>query len=293
MSHAIRPRRSMLYVSADNPPHLEKARALHADSLVFDLYESVAPERKAQARDNLVATLRVGGFRGQELVGRVNPLDSLWGAEDLAAVARLELDALLFPGVESGAQLRAAVEQLDQAGGGRLPVMAMIETPLAVLHAEEIAAASERLCCLVMNTATLASALHINGSPDRIGLLASLGLVVLAARAHHRAVVDGAHLDLKEAQTCEFSCRQARELGFDGKTVIHPVQLPYTNDAFTPRPKELDKARAVIQAMKAAQEAGKPYGVLDGRLLQPVELESARGMLALYEAISTREAAFH
>lgn len=293
MSQAIRPRRSMLYVCADNPRHLDKARALPADSLVLDLYESVAPERKAAAREQLVATLRSGGFRGQELVVRINPLDSLWGAEDLAAVAGLELDALLLPGVEAAEQLRAAIAQLDHAGAARFPVMVMIETPLAVLNAAEIAGGSDRLCCLVLNTATLASALRINGAPERQGLWASLGLVVLAARAHHRSVVDGAHLDLKEAQTCEFSCRQGRELGFDGKTVVHPVQLPYTNDAFTPRPKEVDKARAVIEAMRAAHEAGKPYGVLDGRLLQPVELESARALLALHEAITAREAAFH
>lgn len=293
MTPPIKPRRSLLYVSADVPRHLEKARDVSADGIIFDLHDAVAPEHKEEARARLVEVLAAGGFRNQELVVRVNPLDSPWGDQDLAAIATSGCDAVLFPGLCSAQGVQEAIARLDAAGGGDLPVMLMIESPMAVLRAEDMAVASERVCCLVVNTAALAATLRVSPTSDRIGLFTSLGLVVLAARAHGKMAVDGSHLDLNEAQTCERSCRQGRELGFDGKCVVHPVQLPYTNDTFTPRIKEVEKARAVIRTMEQAQLESRPYAVLEGRLLQPVELDAARRVVALHQAIRERETAYN
>ncbi|RCX26052.1 HpcH/HpaI aldolase/citrate lyase family protein [Thioalbus denitrificans] len=289
----VRPRRTMLYVSGDNPRHLEKSRELPADALVFDLHESTAMEHKARARDNVVAAVAAGNFIGQELVVRPNPLNSERLAEDLDAIAALPIDAVLFSGINTRADMLKAVAMLDAAGGERLPVMIMVESPLAVMHLEEILTATRRLSCVVVSTANLCNGLRINVTPDRTGLLTILSLVVLAARAHNVGVIDGAHVEVNDAKGCEFACRQARDLGFDGKAVIHPVQLPYTNDTFTPKPKEVEKKRAIITAMQDAEAEGRPYAVLDGRLLQPVELEAAQRCIAMFEAIEEREQAFN
>ena len=289
----IRPRRTMLYISGDNPRHLEKARELPADALVFDLHESAGPAHKARARDAVVAAVQAGGFIGQELVVRPNPLGSERLVEDLEAIARLPVEAVLFSGINTRSDMLKAVAMLDAAGGERLPVMIMVESPLAVMHLEEILTATRRLSCVVVSTANLCNGLRINVTPDRTGLLTALSQVVLAARAFNVGVIDGAHVEVNDAKGCEFACRQARDLGFDGKAVIHPVQLPYTNDTFTPKMKEVEKKRAIIQAMQAAEIEGHPYAVLEGRLLQPVELEAARRCIAMYEAIQAREEAFN
>jgi citrate lyase subunit beta/citryl-CoA lyase len=276
----VRPRRTMLYVSGDNPRHLEKSRELPADALVFDLHESTAMEHKARARDNVVAAVGAGSFIGQELVVRPNPLNSERLAEDLDAIAALPIDAVLFSGINTRADMLKAVAMLDAAGGERLPVMIMVESPLAVMHLEEILTATRRLSCVVVSTANLCNGLRINVTPDRTGLLTILSLVVLAARAHNVGVIDGAHVEVNDAKGCEFACRQARDLGFDGKAV-------------TPKPKEVEKKRAIITAMQDAEAEGRPYAVLDGRLLQPVELEAAQRCIAMFEAIEEREQAFN
>lgn len=288
----LRPRRSMLYVATTQVHHLESAKSLPADALIFDLHEAVPPDRKMEARNNLAAAIRGGGFHGQELVVRVNRRSTPWFADDLARVAELPIDAVLLPHIEAGDELLDAIARLDAAGGARLDVMVQIETPLAVLHIDEIAAASDRLSCLVMNNANLSHALKLKPTPDRTGLFFSHQRVVLAARAFGRNVVDGSHLDLKEARTCELSCRQARDYGFDGKTVIHPAQLTYTNDAFSPKPKEVAQARKIIESMEACESHDETYAVLDDRLLQPVELQAARSLIALHEASERRRAAF-
>jgi citrate lyase subunit beta/citryl-CoA lyase len=171
-----------------------------------------------------------------------------------------------------------------------LAVIVSIETAMGVLHAEEIAAASDRVCALMVNTTNLGDSLHAKATAQRSGLATSFGLVILAARAYGKAVIDGPHTDIRDAQSCEFSCRQGRDFGFDGKAVIHPVQLPYTNDAFTPNPKEVEKAQAIIAAMEA--EHARPYTLLDGQLLEPVELQAARRCIALHKAIAERQGAF-
>ena len=291
-SAQIRPRRTMLYVSADIGRHLEKARALAADSLILDLHEAVAVDAKAAARDSLVAALRRGGFRGQELVLRPNAPDTPWFTEDLRVAAELPIDAVLFTGLESAEAVVAAQQALDAAGGAHLPIMLMIESPRAVLNAPAMAAASDRAACLVVSNANLMVSMRLPETADRVGLFASLSLVVLAARASGIGCVDGAHLDVGDARACEYACRQSRDFGFDGKAVIHPVQLAYTNDAFTPKPKDLEKKRAIVAAMEEAHRQGRSYALKDGKLLQPSVYEAARRCLAMAEAIEQRARQF-
>ncbi|ROR32765.1 HpcH/HpaI aldolase/citrate lyase family protein [Inmirania thermothiophila] len=286
MAEPLRPRRSMLYVPGHNPRFLAKAREVPADAVILDLHRSVPPALKAEARARVAAALAEGGFGHRERVVGVNDLDGPWGRDDLEALAGLALDAVLLPRVESAEDVMRGLEAMEAAGVAAA-VMATIETPLGVLRAAEIAAASARLTCLVMNTTDLGAALHVPATADRLGVLASLAQVVLAARAHGKAVVDGAHLELDNPVTCELSCRQGRDLGFDGKSVIHPAQLPYTNDAFTPRPKDVEEARAVLAAW---EQAGGPT-LHRGRLIEPAHVEVARRTLALAEACAARAAA--
>jgi len=287
-----RPRRTMLYVSADIDKHLNKAVGLPTDAIIFDLYEAISPEFKQRGREKLRQFLQSARFHGQERVLRINPLHSPWFEDDLKLAVQLPIDALLFTGINSGDELREAEGKLNVAGGEQLPVMSMIESPLAVLNSKEIAGASERLVCLTVSNANLMTRMHLPPSPDRTGLFTSLGLVVLAARAHGLSVVDGAHLEITEPQACEFACRQSRDFGFDGKAVIHPVQLAYTNDAFTPKRKEVERKRHIIRVMEEANAEGRSYALMDNRLLQPSELDAAYRCIALHEAIIERNKAF-
>jgi len=284
----LRPRRTMLYVSANIERHLSKSSAVPADSLIFDLHEAVAVDDKARARNTLAAALGRDGFRGQERVLRPNPPDTPWFADDVRLAAQLPVDAVLFTGLESADAVVAAQQALDVAGGAHLPVMLMIESPRAVLNAPAMAAASERVVCLVVSNANLMVSMRLPETADRVGLFASLSLVVLAARASGIGCVDGAHLDVSDARACEYACRQSRDFGFDGKAVIHPVQLAYTNDAFTPKPKDIEKKRAIVAAMDEARRHGKPYALMDGKLLQPSVYEAAKRCLAMAEAIEER-----
>ena len=289
MSH-YRPRRSMLYVPACVARFLAKGRTLKADSLILDLEESVLVERKLEARRNAVAALKEGGYGQREVVVRVNRHDSAWGLDDLTAVAPLRPDAILFPRVESRRDVLDAIAALDQAGGAGIPVMVMLETPMAVLRAEEIAGASERLICLVMGTSDLTNELHARITPDRPPILRSLSHCLLAARAHGLPIVDGVHLDMKDMTSFEYACRMARDLGYDGKTVLHPLQIPYANDAFTPRPASVERAREIIAAFAQANAEGRGVTVVDGRLVETLHVEAARRTLMIHDLIVKMEA---
>lgn len=287
-----RPRRTMIYVSADIVRHTEKAPELPADSIIYDLQESISPEFKARGRERLRESILHSNYRGQELVVRVNALDSPWIEADLKAVAGLPIDAVLFSDITRADQIRRGQQMLDEAGGAHLPIMTMIESPLAVLNAEEIAGSSERLVSLVVSNANLMTSMYMPYSPERTGLITSLSLVVLAARTHGLSVVDGAHLDIKEPHACEYACRQSRDFGFDGKAVIHPVQLVYTNDAFTPNLKFVERRREIIRLIEDAKNEGRSYALMDSRLLQPSELKAARHWVELHEAIEARKRTF-
>jgi citrate lyase subunit beta/citryl-CoA lyase len=286
MAAPIRPRRSILYMPGANPRALEKARTLPADGLIFDLEDAVAPEAKEGARGIVAAALAAGGYQPREVVLRVNALDTMWGHAELAAAATLPLDAVLLPKVENADRVRSSLALLDASGAPPgLAVWCMVETPKGVLAAAEIAGASPRVGALVMGTSDLVTDLHALATRDRLPLMTALGLVLLAARAHGVAALDGVHLDLADEEAFTAACRQGRELGFDGKTLIHPKQIAAANTAFAPSPEEVERARRIVAAYAEAERAGKGLVVLDGRLIEALHAAEARRTLALAEAI--------
>lgn len=290
MNPYYRPRRSMLYVPGCSMRYLNKARSLRVDSVILDLGDPILVELKLESRRNVVEGVLAGGYGRREVVVRVNDLDSPWGREDVKAVATSGVDAVLFPNIESKADVLEAQSLLDECGGSHLPLMLMIESPLGVLRAEEIASASDRIACIVIATSDLLNQLHGRRTPDRIALLHSLSQVLLAGRAYDRAVVDGISTDLKDMQSFEYACRLGRDLGFDGKSLVHPFQLPYCNDAFTPKPPEMAAADEVIEALARAYQDGRGTVVLNGRLIEGHHVKAARRLLALADMIEKLEA---
>jgi citrate lyase subunit beta / citryl-CoA lyase len=289
MSAIPRPRRSLLYMPGSNPRVLEKARALPADGLIFDLEDAVAPEAKESARGIVAAALAEGGYGGRELVLRVNAIDTPWGHADLAAAATMPIDAVLLPKVENPDRVALTLSLLGAFGApNRLAVWCMMETPRGILYAREIAAASPRLAALVLGTSDLTKDLQALPTRDRLPLLTSLNLAILAGRANGLAILDGVHLDLSDDEGFAASCRQGRELGFDGKTLIHPKQIAAANAAFAPTPEEIEWSRRIIAAHAAATAAGKGVVLVDGRLIENLHVETARRVLALAGQIDPR-----
>jgi citrate lyase subunit beta/citryl-CoA lyase len=281
-----RPRRSLLFMPGSNPRALEKARSLPADGLIFDLEDAVAPTAKEEARTAVAAALAAGGYGERELVLRVNALDTPWGHADLAAAATMPLDAVLLPKVEDADRVRLTVALLDALGAPpERAVWCMLETPLGVLNAREIAAASPRLAALVLGTSDLTKDLHALHTSDRRALLTALELALLAARAYGLAAIDGVHLDLADDDGFALACRQGRELGFDGKTLIHPKQLEGANLAFAPSAAEIAWARRIIAAHAEAVARGQGVVLVDGKLVENLHVENARRVVAIAGAI--------
>ena len=277
MAASARPRRSVLYMPGANSRALDKARTLPADGLILDLEDAVAPDAKAAARGQVCAALRAGGYGARETILRVNGLATPWGHADLVAAAGAGADAVLLPKVESADAIRQALAVLDQAGAPPdLPLWCMMETPRAMLQATEIAAASPRVAALVMGTSDLASELHAAHTPLRLPLLTALGLCLLAARACALAILDGVFLDLQDEAGFEAACRQGRELGFDGKTLIHPRQIEPANRVFAPSAEELARARRIIDAHDEALREVKGVVVVAGRLVDNLHVAAAR-----------------
>jgi citrate lyase subunit beta/citryl-CoA lyase len=290
MPAAARPRRSMLYMPGSNPRALEKARGLAADALIFDLEDAVAPDAKPGAREVIAAAVAAGGYGERELLLRVNALASPWGHGDLAAAAAMAVDGVLLPKVESADAVRQAEAVLAAAGApDRLRLWCMMETPLGMLRAAEIAAASPRLGGFVMGTSDLAKDLHARHTRERLPMLTALGLCLLAARAHRLAILDGVHLDLEDAEGFAYSCRQGRELGFDGKTLIHPKQIVAANDAFAPSAEEVAWARKIIAAHAEAVASGKGLLLVDGKLVENLHVEDAHRLVAMADAIAAAD----
>ncbi len=290
MNPYYRPRRSMLYVPGCNQRYINKARTLRVDSVILDLGDPILVDQKVESRRNVADAILAGGCGRREIVERVNDLDSQWGGEDVQAIAGSGADAVLFPNIESKEDVIEALGVLDNAGGQHMPIMLMIESPLAVLRAVEIASASDRIACLVVATADLLNQLHGRRTPDRIALMHSLSQVLLAGRAYDRAVVDGISTDLKDMQSFELACRLGRDLGFDGKSLVHPFQLPYSNDAFTPKAHDIAAALEVIDALDHANREGRGSVVVNGRLIEGHHVKAARRMLAMADMIEKLEA---
>jgi citrate lyase subunit beta/citryl-CoA lyase len=274
-----------------NARALEKAKTLAADGCIFDLEDAVAPDAKGTARTLVCEAVRAGGYERRELIVRVNALDTPWGQNDLAAVAQCGADAVLIPKVESSTTVHKIVHVLStHRAPEQLALWCMLETPRGILHAAEIAAASPRLAVLVMGTSDLTKDLHARHTRDRLPLLTSLGLVVLAARAYGLAVLDGVHLDLNDDEGLAYACRQAADMGFDGKTLIHPKTIAIANATFAPAPGEVVLARKIIAAYADATAQGQGVVVVDGRLIEQLHVENAQRIVALAEAIAAREA---
>ncbi|MBT5413611.1 MAG: CoA ester lyase [Rhodospirillaceae bacterium] len=290
MADTVRPRRSALYMPGSNARALEKGRSLPADILILDLEDAVAPDAKENAREQIAAAIREGGYGAREIVVRINALDTPWGRADLEAVASLGADAILLPKVEDARMVQNAELLMNTHGAPRkTAIWCMIETPRGVLHADRIAGSDRRLGCLVMGTSDLAKDLHAAHTPDRLPMVAALGHCVLAARAHGLAILDGVHLDLDDDEGFAQSCRQGREFGFDGKTLIHPKTIAAANEIFAPGEAELAQARKIIAAHAEAQAAGKGVVVVDGRLIENLHVEDAQRLVAMGKAIARRE----
>ncbi|WP_022728564.1 HpcH/HpaI aldolase/citrate lyase family protein [Fodinicurvata sediminis] len=290
MTETFRPRRSVLYMPGSNTRALDKGRGLPADALILDLEDAVAPDAKDEARANIAEAVKQGGYGRREIIVRVNGLDSDWGRADIEALATCGADALMLPKVESAAMVRQAEELMVKAGAGEdVGLMCMMETPRGILNADEIAQASKRLTCLVMGTSDLVKELNAEHTHQRLPVLTSLSLCVLAARAAGLAIVDGVHLDLSDDAGFSEHCRQGRELGFDGKTLIHPKTIAKANEVFAPSSDEVAEANRIIEAHGEAVREGKGVVVLDGKLIENLHVETAKRTVALAEAIKELE----
>ncbi len=277
-----RPRRSVLYMPGSNERALEKARSLPADTLILDLEDAVAPEMKLQARALIADAISQGGYGQRELVVRVNALDSCWGEDDVRMVAVSGADALCMPKVESAAEVAATVRLLEAAGAPEtLALWVMAETPRGILNIEQVAAAHPRIQVIVMGTSDLAKELRVRHTPARLGLLSSLSLCVLAARANNLEILDGVYLDLDDESGFAASCEQGRDLGFDGKTLIHPKQLATANRVFGPAADELERAQRIVEAWREAEAEGKAVVLVDNKLVEILHVEEAQRLLAI------------
>ncbi len=286
MPHTLRPRRSVLYMPGSNARALEKGRTLPADCLILDLEDAVAPDAKETARGQIRDALRDGGYGRRELIVRVNGLDTTWGRDDIAAVASVGADAILLPKVESADAVHKAGAALDAAGAPEgLALWCMMETPRGILHAEEVASASPRMGALVMGTSDLAKDLRAAHTRERLPMITSLGLCLLAARAAGIAILDGVHLDLADDEGFEYSCRQGKEQGFDGKTLIHPKTIEAANRIFAPTDEEVAWSQTIIEAHAEADREGKGVVVVEGKLIETLHVEGARRLVAMAEAI--------
>jgi citrate lyase subunit beta/citryl-CoA lyase len=270
-----------------NARALEKSRSLPADALIFDLEDAVAPDAKAVARAQVIQAVEAGGYGKREIFVRTNGLNTPWGYDDLVAVAKAGPDAVLLPKVESAETVRQAESVLMSHGApSDLAIWCMMETPRAMLHAEEIADASPRLGGLVMGTSDLAKDLQAQHTAMRLPLITALGLCLLAARAARIAILDGVFLDLNDHEGFVDSCRQGAELGFDGKTLIHPKQLAAANEVFAPSEEELRLSRRIIDAYAQAEAEGKGVVLVDGKLIERLHVDHAKRVVALGEAIA-------
>ena len=282
-----RPRRSVLFMPGVNARAMEKARELKADGLIFDLEDSVAPDAKLGARTQIAAALKQGGYGKRELVLRVNAAATPWHRDDLAFAATLPIAAVLLPKTENADEVRAAERALETAGASpQVALWCMMETPRAFLHAEAIASSSKRLAALVMGTEDLGKDLHASPRPDRTPFLATMQICVLAARAFGLSPLDSVYRDFADEAGLAAQCRQARDLGYDGKTLIHPRQIAIANQEFAPSEAQLEAARALIAAFDAAAAAGKGVATNNGQMVEKLHVDAAKQLLAIAGAIA-------
>ncbi len=290
MTITSHPFRSTLYMPGTNLRALEKAKTLPVDALIFDLEDSVTPAKKAMAREQVVAASRqalTGAYGGRQIMIRGNSLRTEWGEADLRAIAAAAPDAILLPKINNANDIHQAQAILEDAGlDDRTSLWAMLETPLSVLHAEEIAAASPRMGGFIVGTSDLVKHIHGLHTETRLPLIASLNVCVLAARAYGLVVLDGVYLDLNDDVGLTAACQQGLELGFDGKTLIHPKQIAAANSVFAPSAAALKLAGRLIAAHAEAEAAGQGVVLVDGKLVENLHVQDAQRIVALAEAIA-------
>jgi len=280
----FRPRRSVLYMPSSNERALEKAKTIACDGLILDLEDAVAPDAKPAAREAACAAVKSGEYGNRELTIRINGADTEWHDEDMAAACAAGPDAIVVPKVNSAAAVRTLVAAMEDAGAPEhTKLWAMVETPYAMLHAEEIAGASDRLTVLVMGTNDLAKELYAEHVPGRQPLLTGLSLALLAARATGKVIIDGVYNDVKNTDGFLAECRQGREMGFDGKTLIHPGQVEGANEAFAPSAQAVEDARGLIEAFESSTGGVVTY---NGRMVENLHVESAKRTLSIAQAIA-------
>jgi len=288
---APKPRRSALYMPGANARALEKAKTLPADAVILDLEDSVAPDAKDAARDQVIAAVKAGGFGKREVVIRMNALGTSWGSADLVAIATSGADAVLVPKVQSAADIHRVEQALKNAGApDHLAIWSMIETPRAFLHAEAIAGASERQQVWVMGTNDLVKELHAAHRPGRAPLLPALSIALLAGRAAGLVLLDGVYNDIQDEEGFAAECRQGLDMGFDGKTLIHPSQLAPANEIFAPTDEEVAFARTIIAAFEAPDAQGKGVLKVDGKMVELLHRDQALRTVAIADAIAAKEA---
>lgn len=283
MDQRARPYRSVLYIPGSKDRALEKVRGLPVDAIIFDLEDAVAPDEKVNARATLADALTQGGYGNRMRIVRINGLDTQWGEEDAKAAAAMDCDAVLLPKVESTEQLDALAALI-----GDKPIWAMMETPRGMLNAAAIAA-HPQLTGFVMGTNDLAKELQTRFRPDRLPMMAGLGLCLLAAKAEGIVIVDGVYNAFKDAEGLKVECDQGRDMGFDGKTLIHPAQVDVANAAFAPSEAEVDLAKRQIAAFEECEASGQGVAVVDGKIVENLHVVTAREILAKADAIAALE----
>lgn len=289
----VRPRRSVLYMPGANARALEKAKSLPADALILDLEDAVAPDAKVQARTQVTDAVKAGGYGPREIVIRINGLDTPWGAEDLKAAVAAQPDAILIPKAASSDDIARASAAMRQAGAGEaMQLWAMIETPIAILKAGEIAAAAHhagsRLAVLVMGLNDLVKETGAALDGERTAALYWLSAALTAARAYGLTILDGVYNNFRDMEGYARECRHGRMLGFDGKTLIHPDQIALANDVFSPPAAEVAFARKIIAAFDQPENKGKGVINLEGRMVELLHAEIARRTVAIADAIAAR-----
>lgn len=283
----VQPRRSVLYMPGANSRAMEKAKNLPCDSIIFDLEDAVSPDAKASARTQVAAQITASGYGYRELIVRCNSLDTPWGAQDVATFASMDVAGLLFPKIESQAQVGEIIREIDANGGGDKSVWLMIETPRGVLDMRDFAD-HDRVGVLVMGTSDLVKELRAQHTVDRHNLDYALQHCVLTARMLGKEILDGVHLNFRDEDELRAVCRSGRDMGFDGKTLIHPGQVAAANEAYGYSEAEIEEARAILDVWAQALEGGKGVAVLDGKLIENLHAAEATRVLAFAQAIAER-----
>lgn len=287
MAASVRPRRSVLYMPGSNTRAMEKAKTIAADAIILDLEDAVSPDAKATARQQIVDALAGGGYGKREMIVRINGLDTPWGADDMAAIAKSGADAILVPKINDAETVKGLVAAMDKAGApASMALWCMMETPIGILNAQSIGAASDRVAVWVMGTNDIAKDTGAHHTPMRLPMITALGICMLAARAYGIQILDGVYNDIKDEDGFRAICEQGLELGFDGKTLIHPSQVGPCNEVFSPTEAQLEMAGRIVAAFEEAEREGKGVVTVDGRMIENLHVEQAKKQLALAAAVA-------